>query len=437
MLVVLFCWRPWLVMVSRQQAETHLAAQRYRQAASWLERAESLDERHAHTQFLLARLHRKLGQSERFQDHLLRARQLGYDAERCRREQWLAEAQAGQLNDAARHYALLLDDPQGDAGEICEAYANGHMLHGNFTQAMRILEGWHAADPAAAQPHHMRGLIWNHLGDYQAAEAAWKQALRLSPDHSAAALALAEMLTKRKRLPEALPLFELALADEMHWLAAAIGKAECLRLQGDGDAARVLLREVLLRDPENVPARVQLGQLELAGGDASRAEQLLAEAYRRQPRDADVRYQLATALSAAGKTEQAAEHFAYADEARRALEQAREEIIRLNDDPDDADARAEVGRTLLKYGRFQEALIWLRSALNVDTGHAEAHQALAEYYEQMAEVAPDALRLARYHRQQATRSAPRSSPAALPESSPAASPVQEPADACSSAPVSP
>ncbi len=247
----------------------------------------------------------------------------------------------------------------------------------------------------------MQGLIWRHLGDYKKTEAKLREALTLAPDHGPAALVLAELLAERGRGEEALPLFRQAASHPALRQQAVIGEAGFLRTLNQSDAARECLRQVLEQAPENPDALGLLGQLELAAGHTEDAERMLRQAFEQRPRDVELRYVLATALSAAGKQDEAAVHYQAVAEARPALAQARETMIRLNDEPGDLAGRTDVGRTLLQYGKPEDGVIWLQSALEVDPSYAPAHRALADYYEGPGADLPQASTLALYHRQQA------------------------------------
>jgi tetratricopeptide (TPR) repeat protein len=397
---VLLMGNRWLARMAIEHARREMAAQHVEEAIEWLDWSLKWHAGSAETELLLSRAYRKRGKFEECREHLNRAHSLGMSDDRYRRELVLVRAQKGEIpaHEMNKQLAVLLSDPNGDAAEITESFANGYLVNQRYTEAMRLLDAWHLDFPDDAQPHYMRGIIWEYLGSLEAAENEFRRALELQPTHYPAAMALGNFLVKRRRVEESLSFFELCAEATFEGPAARVSAARCLRLLGKLAEARSRIEQVLADDPDLLAARIELAHLDIAVGQYDRAIPWLRRAVKERPSDTDARFALATALAACGQRDEARQHFDFVNKARPAVARARELIVGLTDDPDNVDARAEIGRLLLQYGSEGEGMFWLGTALSIDANCKPAHEALADYFDQQADRDPEAAARAIHHR---------------------------------------
>jgi putative PEP-CTERM system TPR-repeat lipoprotein len=113
------------------------------------------------------------------------------------------------------------------------------------------------------------------------------------------------------------------------------------------DAARDSLERLLVRDPEFLPARINLGRLYLAAGEVQRAHEYLVGLQKQHPKNSRIMVELAGALRAADEPQEAVRWL------ERALAENRDDIdaaIQLTDlyldldEPEKAQRAVEIGQ---------------------------------------------------------------------------------------------
>ncbi|HEY4259917.1 MAG TPA: tetratricopeptide repeat protein [Schlesneria sp.] len=330
--------------------------------------------------FLRARLCRKRGDWNGVHEALVQAQKLQYPVALLEREQWLTQAQSGQLRPAEPHLPQLLVDPQNDGGEICEAFVNGYFLNHRLTDALRLLDAWIGDYPKDPEPRIIRGKIRVDQQYLKEAEADLRVARSLAPKSSAAALELADVLILERQVEEALQIYQKFTGTNHDSLRARLGEARAERLLNHAETARSIAERILNDDPENREALLELALADLELNGATQAVTTLKRALELNPRSIVVRQGLAKALRAAGRSDQAREHAKYIEKAQMALAYADQLATRVASHPDDVEARYEIGMTYLQYAVPERGIQWLKSVRNYDPNHKRTNQALADYY---------------------------------------------------------
>jgi len=371
--------RHWLAAIPNAQARKCLTRRDEEGALGWLEFSRRLSDHHPETEFLLGRVYRRQGKMDLVREHLLRAADLGWPREGVDREQWLALAQSGQMEAAEPHLVELLQDPRGDAAEICEAYVIGSMKMHYLGIAEKLLDVWIQDFPEDSRPYYLRGVMHRNASLFNKAERDLRRALDIEPGDSAAALSLAETLYEQGRAEQAVAFFQSAESGPNE-AAARIGRARCLRSLGRPEEARRLLEGVLSSSRMNTEALVELARLDVEGGDHQAAIDRLGPVAEKEARNREFRFVLGTALRRVGRNEEARAHLEYTAEAGRELDRAARLILQVAKQPRDADLRQQIGRIHLDYGLRKDGVTWLESALECDPGHKPSHGALADYY---------------------------------------------------------
>lgn len=372
-------WFDGLARIVNWQARGALSAYQPVRARDVLLRAERWTHNNAESQFLLARASRRLGQFDDTRTHLQRAWDLGFPVERLEREQWLAYAASGQLQEAEPHFSELFTDPRGDGDEICDAFATGFLMAYRLQETNRVLDVWEADYPGDPRPHFLRGRMFNISNDWVHAEEAFRKAVAANPQFASAVTALGDVLITQNQPEEALTWFQRVDRDPLERIHALIGQAKCRTMQGLADQARNLVSSVLAENPENPDALLQMGQLELDSGHYSAALDLLERAAKHNPRNAELLYARAAALRNLGRIDESRTLLDFITETRRSgarVERLVEEILAGNDS---AEKRYEIGMHQLRYADAISGLMWLKSALYLDPNHSEARTAITEY----------------------------------------------------------
>src|SRR5215472_10434805 len=120
-------------------------------------------------------------------------------------------------------------------------------------------------------------------------------------------------------------------------------------------------RDVIVKRPGDVRARVNMGDYLYKRGRAGEALAQYAEAVRLRPSDGPSQYGLAVVLASQGKLDEAIAHYS--------------ESVRIS--PDDAQAHVGFGVALDRRGRLDEAIAQYSDAVRIDSNDADAHASLA------------------------------------------------------------
>ncbi len=156
--------------------------------------------------------------------------------------------------------------------------AMGLVLHRleRFVQAVARFDAVIAAQPGFAPAHAARGAALEALGDLQAAEAAYRRAIELSPGHLAATSGLASLASRRGRSAEARELAGQVLAGQPNYPDAVMVLAQADLADGVPQDGEARIYE-LLADPRPTVEQRALAQGLL--GDLLDAQDRIPEAF--------------------------------------------------------------------------------------------------------------------------------------------------------------
>jgi Flp pilus assembly protein TadD len=163
------------------------------------------------------------------------------------------------------------------------------------------------------------------------AEASFRQAIALDPDHGGAHNNLGVLLQQSGRVEEAIKEHAAAFAIDPNDAGALTNLAAAQARQGNADRAIELFVRAAELDPDaRTTARDNLAVALVERGRFTEAVAQYEELLRRRPDDADLHRRVAIALVAGGRTDEAIVHL------RRAVALA----------PQSAEARGELARLL-------------------------------------------------------------------------------------------
>ncbi len=174
-------------------------------------------------------------------------------------------------------------------------------------RAMDAAERWLRLRPGRedrAQGLLWRGRLFNLRGDADRAEADFRGALALIPNHVEARVLLAEAVARRSPEEAVARLRELHEADPKDARVRS-DLAGAVRRLGRFDEARRLLDGVLAENPDDVSALVERGLLDLDERRPADAEPRLRRAFALAPRLAATNLALSRCLQMAGRGEEA------------------------------------------------------------------------------------------------------------------------------------
>jgi tetratricopeptide (TPR) repeat protein len=199
------------------------------------------------------------------------------------------EFRLGESDSARRRLSELLEaQPANQRGR--EDLAVVEAAFGDLERAATIYEELIRLQPARPYFSNL-GFVRFLLGDYAAAESAYRQALALEPHHTLTRFNLATTLEAEGELPKAQRLYrdlaeEFAATPNLGDTRTRMLQAQCLARLGRRDEAARLAEEVLKQAPEDVQVLNQAAQLYALLGERLTAlvytEQALKKGVRRE-----------------------------------------------------------------------------------------------------------------------------------------------------------
>jgi tetratricopeptide (TPR) repeat protein len=203
----------------------------------------------------------------------------------------------------------------------------------NPQTAWQVLEPMLKAHPDAGAVHALAGLAWLRVGDGARAFEAFTRATELSPGDPLPHLYLAELYAGRGRRDRARAELAEALARDPLSGPALRRDAQLASEMRDRPAALGRLQRLVVLEPEDAPARLDLARLLMEGNDGG-AEAHLLRLVDREPRHAEalLRLGMLSAQKRAGASTD--------KDKKKHTEKARSYLVKvLEIQPDNAAAR--------------------------------------------------------------------------------------------------
>ncbi|MBM80006.1 MAG: hypothetical protein CMJ78_05365 [Planctomycetaceae bacterium] len=382
-LIPLLAWQgpSMLARYYLNEARSNLMSRDLDAALGNLESAQSWTPHDPEISFYMARVYRRQGKLTELSDQLKQARDLGYDIERLKHEQWIAEAQSGQMARATPHLPeLLVAAREEDGQEIFEAYVSGYFMTYQFGPAIELLGHWINEYPLDERPHIYFGTFHENGQQWKQAAESYRRAIEVAPKDTDARLKLAKVLLELQQHDEATAEMQKLMGLKPNDPMVKLTWAECMIATGSTDKARSVLDQLVKTDSDNIDVKFQLGQLEAQSGNHEQAVEWFREVTEVKPFERSMRYALATSLRATGKADEAQEHFDFTSRSVKAHSRIQLLLEELRKKTDDTKIRHEVGSLMLDYGDPKEAEAWLRSVLEFDPDHEPTHEALLKYF---------------------------------------------------------
>ncbi len=240
-----------------------------------------------------------------------------------------------------------------------------------------------AAALATAIRHH-------EAGDWQQAEAAYRQVLALQPDQAEVLHLLGILCYQSGRLEEAAGYLERAVALQSQQAAFHSNLGVVYQALGRLEQAIAQYSQAAALQPDHLPSLYNLALCHLQLGHLEQAEFYYQQALALQPQDAQVLTELAQLYRQKGWPARAIDYLEQALEVEFTPERAQElaELCReagqpqraaelygqlLEQDPHQPDLHNGLGLALAEQGKWEEAIAAFRRALEQDPQRAEAY----------------------------------------------------------------
>ena len=397
------------------QARMSLELTRFREAQSWIDRAQRTDPGSVETALMQVRLERRRGDAKAFENALKRAAHLGAAKSDLRTEGWLLQAQQGDVKELQEHWLELIDYV--DTSDLCESLVNGFLIRYRVAEADACITNWEKDAPRNPEP-----LVWKARllrFDEKLDEVAiyLERALKLEPRHVVAAYLLGQVRFQQQRLDEALALYQRAAQGMEEPHPAWVREAETLRVMDRQQAAQAVMDRVLTHtdaaavdqawrlvgEPLGsglVRAHLEKAQLEALAGRPAEAISWCRQVLKVDRGNIQAKVLLATALRRVGETGEADRLAAEIKATHESTVQADELRVKFRHHPNDPQIRFEMGKMIFEQVSEHTGVPWLESVLQFDPHHQETHRLLAEYYERKSAEFPEFAKLAQQHRQE-------------------------------------
>lgn len=269
----------------------------------------------------------------------------------------------GETREALRVYQFVVaqrpDDADGHRGLAAVAYDLGQL--GEAVGHLRRVAELDAAD---ARPHRLVGLIYKDMAQDDAAEVAYREALRRGLPAEAEGdvrLELAEVLARQTKFADAL---DALAAGKPAWGSEserAAVQAECLRGLGRSREAADLLDGALARAPTATLYRLR-GQAHQDAEQLPEALKCFERAAEAGPQDHQAQYLLGLSYSAAGRKAEAARCFARVEELKANLDRVTALTQEAMAKPWDAAVRTRLAALWDAMDKPKLAEMWRKAA---------------------------------------------------------------------------
>jgi Tfp pilus assembly protein PilF len=312
-------------------------------------------------------------------------------------ERTLQAAQQGNVDAVLKWCQARVEQNHPDSGRIFEALVLGYLRDYRVNDAEVTVRIWLDRFPGDPQALYLRGWVKEHRDVPDRAAQDYRRVLELDPSRADVRARLATALLEAAQPAEALEQLEELCRSWPNRLPLQILRARALYAVGQEEEARAVLDDLIAAYPRFAPALTERGRLTLQQGDPRRAANWLEEAVALAPGQVQgwyLLYQARSQLGQAKEADAALEHYQSLQKDQRRIREIATHELSLR--PNDPELLHEVGVMLLRGGQPQEAVRWLKRALEKDPNHQAAHTALADYYQKIGQIG-----LASQHRQKA------------------------------------
>lgn len=276
--------------------------------------------------------------------------------------------------------------------EIDPSSATFHNSMGNtlwylekFDDAIRHYETSIALQPDSPSAHNNLGNLYSKRENYDEAIEHYQSAINLKPDYADAYYNLAIVLCKRSQNKKAILNLQKAVELQPDFKEAQNQLAQLLQHEGDWDEALKHYLKFLELDPNQPDTYVNIGALLMKKGELSQAIKYFNHALVLDPDHYEAHYNLGATYLSLQNAEEALKHY----------------MRCLNKNPE-AETYFNIGVIYMYKDRYQDAIDYFNTALQLKPDYFEAHVNLGatylkienyakaiEHYQEASKIKPD------------------------------------------------
>jgi protein O-GlcNAc transferase len=175
------------------------------------------------------------------------------------------------MRDYVKSIRLLRQVPAPDE-DMCLLLIESYQSSGDSARSFDFAQKALARFPKSPQLHCWLGFQLQFSGRFEDARKHLEQAARLDPAYPATYYLLADVLFKEEKLEASVPYFEKAVALSPDDVDARLGLGQALLALGELGKALAALNDAARVAPEDARVHLQLSRLYFRSGDEARAE---------------------------------------------------------------------------------------------------------------------------------------------------------------------
>jgi len=210
-----------------------------------------------------------------------------------------------------------------------------------------------------------QGITADNQGDYDQAIDLYRQAIQRKPKLKEAHYRLGQIYVERKMFEEAIS--EFKTARDLKYPEAVTELAVTYHKAGKLDEAEALIKELLVKKPNDVDLKYRLGKVYLDKGQLNEAGEIFRQVLQMDPNNASAHNGLANLyFRKRNYTEAMSEYL---------------QAIKLN--PDFTDVNLDLGNAYYQSGKYAEASKYFKKYTELSPKDAAGHYMLAKSYQMM------------------------------------------------------
>lgn len=304
--------------------------------------------------------------------------------------------QAGDLNAAEKIYHEILNNEPNNA-DVLHLLAILHSQKNDHATALSYLEKALQQAPNTPSFYNSLGNIYKNLGQIEDAIDAYHKAMQLNPNNASALNNLGNIYYQQGKFDEAIKHYQAAIKLRNNFADAHFNLGMVYLKQNQPSTAIIKFKEALDYDPQHFEANKQIGiflQQQEKYPEAIKHYKICLQIL---PQAIEVRHNLAAALVKLHKTEEAIENFeavlrqdpdhiptlqnlgAIYLQANK-LNQALPFYLRLVTKAPDKETYYNLGVIYMDKDHHQDAIIYFKEALKMDSYYLDAHLNIAATY---------------------------------------------------------
>jgi tetratricopeptide (TPR) repeat protein len=291
----------------------------------------------------------------------------------------------GKTGPAANMVRTTWGQEPARAVPLLTALAAGQLENYDAVEALATAELALEQSPTDAEALLCRGRAWDLLQKPEQALADFRQAFERAPRLPGARLRLAEALYQNGHPAEAAAHLEALRSQQPEDADVLLALARCRHDLAEPDAAARLYEELLSRYPDHSAGLLEAAALALRRRRPAEAEASLRRAIARTPDHLEAHVRLRACLLAAGKKEEADAEAVPIEAIERTTAHVRGLLEAAQAAPPAPQTCREIGLTLLRLGRDDEALPWLFLAVRITPDDRAVRAALAEHFRRVGQ----------------------------------------------------